>query len=69
MRFKDATLLLLKIKEKATNQGMQTTSRIWKRKGNDFSIECSGNAALSHIEFRTSGLQNDKIVNLFCFNH
>lgn len=37
LRFNDAALMALKMKENPTNKRMQVTSRIWERKENEFS--------------------------------
>ena len=42
------------------NQGMKAASRSWKSQGEDSPLE-----PISHLHFRTSGLQDCEIINLY----
>ena len=66
----DALLLVLKMGEKATNQGMWVASRCQKRYRNRFSPRgSSGNAAHPTLDFRFSDLQKYKRIYLCVLSH
>ena len=66
----------LRVEEEAISQGMQVDSRICQSKGNRFSPGAperrpSVNTLMldPHEPFRTSDLQNYKIIHLYCLSH
>lgn len=61
-RFEDAMLLALNMEEDATGQGMQVTTRSWKRQEKQFFLEQS-----TADPFWTAVLQNCKMIKLCCF--